>query len=239
MGSFFLQLAQDARYALRGFKNNPGFVVAAILSLSLGLGTSLAIYTVADNLLLRPLPYSHASQLVMLWEEHPQAHFLHGMVAPRNYFVWKARSDVFQDIAVFDTGHAVLGDKGRTEEVVDMEAGANLLPMLGVQPVIGRRFTQAESRPGAPPVILISFRVWQSWFGGDKSIVGKQVQFGGRPQTIVGVLPANFYFRDRGIDVWYPLEISPAKNNGEGRWLWCLGRLKPGVSRRQAQAEMT
>ncbi|HEY7304061.1 MAG TPA: ABC transporter permease [Bryobacteraceae bacterium] len=237
--AFLEQLIQDARYALRGFKDNPGFVCTAILSLSLGLGTSLAIYTVADNLLLRPLPYAHSSQLVMVWEEHPRGGFLHGSVAPRNYFVWKARNGVFQDLAVFDTAHAVFGDKGRTEELAEIEAGANLLPMLGVQPVIGRRFVEAESRPGSNPVILISFRIWQSWFGGDRNVLGKQVQFGGRPRTIVGVLPANFYFRDRGIDIWLPLGISPAQNNGEGRWLWCLGRLKTGVALKQAQAEMS
>lgn len=233
------QLAQDLRYAVRGLKNNPGFAITAILSLSLGIGTSLAIYTVADNLLLRPLPYSHASQLVMLWEANPREHYLHGIVAPRNYFVWKDRNDVFQDMAVYETGHAVLGDNGRTEEFGAMEASAHLLPMLGVQPMLGRRFTDAESRAGSDPVMLISFRLWQSWFGGDASIVGTRVQFGGRPRTIVGVLPANFYFQDRGIDVWTPLDISPAQNNGDGRWLTCLARLKPGVTLRQAQDEMS
>jgi len=233
------QVAQDVRYALRGLRKNPGFALAAIFSLALGLGTSLAIYTVADNLLLRPLPYAHSSELVMVWEEHPRRNFLHGNVAPRNYFVWKARNDVFQDMAVFDTSHAVLGDNRRSEELSEIEARANLLSMLGVQPIFGRRFTEAECRPGSDPVILISFRVWQSWFGGDRNIVGRRVQFGGRLRTIIGVLPANFYFRDRGIDIWQPLNISPAQNNGEGRWLLCLARLKPGVSRSGAQAEMS
>jgi putative ABC transport system permease protein len=237
--SFAEQVAQDVRYALRGLRKNPGFALAAVLSLALGLGTSLAIYTVADNLLLRPLPYSHSSELVMVWEEHSRGNFLHGNVAPRNYFVWKDRNDVFQDMAVFDTGHAVLGDNGRSEEFSEIEARANLLPMLGVQPILGRRFTEAECRSASNPVILISFRVWQSWFGGDRGILGKRVQFGGRPRTIIGVLPANFYFRDRGIDIWQPLDISPAQNNGEGRWLLCLARLKPGISLRHAQAEMS
>jgi putative ABC transport system permease protein len=229
---------QDVRYALRGFKSNPGFAFTAVLSLSLGLGTSLAIYTVADNLLLRPLPYSHSSELVMLWEENLRGH-LHGMAAPRNYFAWRARNDVFQDMAVFDTGHAVLGDGGRAEEFSDIEASANLLPMLGVQPLLGRRFTEAESRPGSDAVMLISFRLWHSWFGGDPNILGKRIQFGGQPRAIVGVLPANFYFHNRGIDIWFPLNISPAQNNGDGRWLWCLARLKPGVTLKQAQGEMS
>ncbi|MGA8026110.1 MAG: ABC transporter permease [Bryobacteraceae bacterium] len=232
-------LAQDLRYALRGFKNNPGFALTAILSLTLGLGTSLAIYTAADNLLLRPLPYPHSSQLVMLWEEHGPDKQAPRLVAPRNYFAWKARTNVFQDIAVFDTSHAVLGDSGRAEEFAEIEASSNLMPMLSVQPILGRRFTDAESRQGSEPVMLISFRVWQGWFGGDRNILGKRIPFGGRPRTIVGVLPANFYFVNREIDIWSPLVISPAQNNGDGRWLECLARLKPGLTVKQAQAEMS
>jgi putative ABC transport system permease protein len=237
--TFIEQFAQDISYALRGLKNNPGFALTAILSLALGLGASLAIYTVADNLLLRPLPYSHASELVVLWEENLRAHFLYANVAPRNYFVWKVRNDVFEDMVVFDTSHAVLNDNGRAEEFEEIEAGANLLPMLGVEPILGRRFTDAESRPGSEQVMLISFRLWQSWFGGESSVVGKQVRFGGRPRTVVGILPASFYFRDRSIDVWIPLQISVAENSGDGRWLMCLGRLKPDVTLGQAQAEMS
>ena len=233
------QLAQDGRYALRGFKDNPGFALTAILSLALGLGTSLAIYTVADNLLLRPLPYSHSSQLVMLWEEHLRTHFLHGSAAPRNYFVWKARNDVFQEMAVFDTSHAVLADNGQAEEVADIEASANLLAMLGVEPILGRRFTEEEGRSASDSVLIVSYRVWQSLFGGDRNILGKHVQFGGRPRTIVGVLPANFYFQDRSIDIWSPLKLTPAQNGGEGRYLRCLARLKSGVTFKQAQSEMS
>ena len=211
----------------------------ATLSLALGLGTSLAIYTVADNLLLRPLPYAQPSRLVMLWEQKPAAQFIHGIVAPRNYyFAWKARNDVFEDIAAFDTGYTVLGDGDRSEEFSEITANANLLPMLGVRPVLGSLFTNSDDTPGASPVMLISYRLWQSWFGGDRSVVGTKVQFGGKPRTIAGVLPANFYFLDRGVDVWTPLGISAARNAGDGRWLTCLARLKPNVTLRQAQNEM-
>lgn len=231
--------AQDLRYALRGFKNNPGFALTAILSLTLGLGTSFAIYTAADNLLLRPLPYPHASQLVMMWEEHGQDKQAPRLVAPRNYFVWKTRTNVFQDIAVFDTSHAVLGNSSRAEEFAEMEASSNLMPMLGVQPILGRRFTETESRQGSESVMLISSRLWHGWFGGDQNIIGKRILFGGRARTIVGVLPPNFSFYDREIDVWSPLVISPAQNNGDGHWLKCLARLKSGVTVRQAQTEMS
>jgi putative ABC transport system permease protein len=233
------RFAQDLQYALRGFKNNPGFALTAILSLTLGLGTSLAIYTAADNLLLRPLPYPHTSQLVMLWEEHGQDKQAPRLVAPRNYFAWNSRTNVFQDIAAFEISHAVLGESARSEEVGEIEASSILMPMLSVQPILGRRFAETESRPGSEPVMLISFRLWQGWFGGNRNIIGKRIPFGGRPRTIVGVLPANFSFYDREIDVWSPLVISPAQNNGDGRWMECLARLKPSVTLERAQAEMT
>jgi putative ABC transport system permease protein len=232
-------IAQDVRYAMRGFVKQPGFSLTAILSLALGLGTSLAIYTVADHLLLRPLPYKQASQLVMIWEEHPKVNFQHADVAPGNYFAWKARNHVFQDIAFFDTSHEVVGDQQRSEEFGEIDASANLLPMLGMQPVLGRRYTEAESQRGAEPVMLISYRLWQSWFAGDRNVVGRKIAVGGRPRVIVGVLPANFYFHDRAIDLWLPLPLTVAQNGGEGRWLHCLGRLKANVSLRQAQAEMS
>lgn len=239
---FVEQSAQDMRYALRGFKNNPGFALAAILSLALGLGASLAIYTVADNLLLRPLPYPHPSQLVTIsevWETHLLESQAHAVVAPRNYFAWQSRTHVFQDLAAFDPGHAVLSEEGRTEEFGEIEATPNLTRMLGVEPVIGRRFTESDIHKEAEPVILISFRLWQNWFGGDHAVIGKRVQFAGRPQTIIGVLPPNFYFDDREIDIWSPLDIRPAENNGDGRWLRCIARLKPDVTFKQAQAEMS
>jgi putative ABC transport system permease protein len=148
---FLEQLAQDARYALRGFKGNPGFAATAILSLALGIGSSLAIYTVADNLLLRPLPYAHASQLAMLWEENPRQHFLHGFVAPHNYFAFAARNNVFQDMAAFVTSQSVFTDNGRAEELGELVAAPNLLPLLGVEPVLGHRFTDDGKRAGSEP----------------------------------------------------------------------------------------
>jgi putative ABC transport system permease protein len=230
---------QDLRYAFRGLKNNPGFAVTAILSLSLGLGASLAIYTIADNLLLRPLPYPQSSRIVTISEDHVLKGFKGGLVAPRNYFAWKAENHVFQDTAVFDKGRAVFNDGNHAEELEDTEATASLFSILGVRPLRGRLFTAAEDRPGSEPVMLISFRLWQNWFGGDEKIVGRRVEVGGTNRTVIGVLPPAFYFLDRTTDIWYPLQVSPARNNGDGRWLRSIARLKPNVSLKQAQTEMS
>jgi putative ABC transport system permease protein len=234
-------IGQDIRHAFRGFARNRGFAAAAILSLTLGLGCSLAIFTVADNVLLRPLPFPHSSQLMMVYEEKPQKDVTRNVVSPANYFDWKTQNDVFQDMAVFETQHYVLRDGERSEEFMNEIATVNLLPMLGVRPMMGRGFTLQDSRVGSDLAILISYRLWQSWFGGDKNIIGRRVQLSGMPCSIVGVLPPHFYFRDRSIDIWEPLRLDPAQDYRKtaGRYLWCVARLKSGATLERAQAEMS
>lgn len=232
---------QDVRHTFRGFSHDRGFAAAAILSLTLGLGSSLAIFTVADNVLLRPLPFPHPSQLTMVYEEKPQKDLTRNVVSPANYFDWKTQNDVFQDMAVFETGDDVLQDGERSEEFLNEAATVNLLPMLGVEPVIGREFTLQDGRVGSDPVILISYRLWQGWFGGDKNIIGRRVQLSGMGCSIVGVLPPHFYFWDRSIDIWEPLRLDPSQDYRKtaGRYLWCVARLKSGATPERAQAEMT
>ncbi len=235
-------LWQDLRYALRGLLRNPGFAVTAILSLMLGIGASLAIFTVADNLLLRPLPYPDPSRLVMVWEmnrRRPQID--ENVVSPGNYFDWKKQSDVFESMAAFSSTRSVLSDGNRVEELEKQIVSAELLPMLGVQPIRGRLFTAQDDLPHAPNVELISYRLWQSWFGGDENIVGRKVQISSQPATIIGVMPPGFYLRSRNTDLWETLNLDPAMDYRahQGRWMWVLARLKPSVSLSQAQSQMT
>lgn len=231
---------QDARYALRGLRLNPGFATTAILSLALGIGSAVAIFTVADNVLLRPLPYPQPSQLVMLWENNSRNHNVHNVVAPANYFDWQAQSDVFSSMAAFRDGHVIFGDNGHTEELDIEAATSGLLPMLGVQPVRGRLFTREEEDADAR-VALISYRLWQRWFGGNDGVIGRQVQVSARPWVIVGVLPPNFYFHSRSIDLWVPFGLKPAENlrTTSGRYILSVARLKPGVSVHAAQTQMS
>lgn len=233
---------QDFRYALRGLHRNPGFATTAILSLALGIGSSLAIFTVADNLLLRPLPYPDASQLVMIYEANQRRDIDHNSVAPGNYFDWKAQNSCFSAIAAF-TNYQVIFSTGTRAEEVDIESvSADLLPLLGVHPVRGRLFTRQEDEDSANggQVALISYRFWQNWFGGDESVIGRQVQINSRPWTIIGVLPSDFYFHRRSTDLWLPIGLKRAADLREtqGRWVWTAARLKPGVSLRQAETQM-
>ena len=231
---------QDARYALRGLRLNPGFAVSAILSLALGIGASVSIYTVADSLLLRPLPYPDASRLVMLWENNVRHGFAHNVVSPGNYFDWKKQSTSFEDIGGFTDFHLVFGDGRRAEEMNAQMVSSEVLPLLRAQPVRGRLFTREEDAADAR-LALISYRLWQSWFGGDDSVIGRQVQINSRAFTVIGVLPPDFYFHSRATDVWVTLGLNPGPNlrKNQGRWMWTVARIKPDVSLKQAQAEMS
>ncbi len=232
----------DLRYALRGLQRSPGFALTAILSLALGIGASLSIFTVADNLLLRPLPYRDPSRLMMLWESRRTiGDREHNVVSPGNYFDWKAQNDVFETMAAFREGPSVLMDGDRVEQLTKQLVSADLFPLLGVHPIRGRLFTAAEDRPASDTVLLISYRLWQSWFGGDDGVIGRRVQVNATPRTIIGVMPPGFHFRNRETDLWEPLGLNPAQNyrKTSGRYMLSIGRLKPGVSQTQAQARMT
>ncbi len=234
---------QDLRYALRSLHKSPGFALTAILSLALGLGASTAIFSIADSLLLRPLPYRDPSRLMMLWEAERTGAVKNNVISPGNYFDWKTRNTVFDSMAAFREKPAVLTYGGHSEELGNQSMSAELLPMLGVTPIRGRLFTRAEDAAAAHSgsVVLISYRVWQSWFGADQNITGRQVQVNSTPRTIIGVMPPDFYFRNRAINLWEPLGLDPAENYRahQGRWMLAIGRLKPAATRAQAQAQMT
>jgi putative ABC transport system permease protein len=230
---------RDIRYALRSLRRDRGFAITTIMSLTLGLGASLALFTVADNLLVRPLPYRDASRLVMVWEAERSKGNDRNVVSPANYLDWKAQNDVLDGIAAFTPVRAVLTVRGRAEEFREQGVSADVFPLLGIHPLGGRLFTREEDRdPGQ--VVLISYRLWQSWFGGESDTVGRKVQLNSLPVTIIGILPPDFYLLDRKVDLWGPLGLNPAEDyrRTSGRWLMCVGRLRPDVKISRAQAHM-
>jgi putative ABC transport system permease protein len=233
---------QDLVYAVRGLRRNPAFAVTAVLSLALGTGASVAIFTVADNLVIRPLPYHDPGHLVMVWETNPtRASSAYNVVSPANYRDWKAQNDAFESMGAFGDGRGVLDDGRRVEEVGVQYVTADLLPMLGVAPYRGRFFSAAEDLPSAPDVVLISYRLWQGWFGGEEGVIGRSIRFAARPATVIGVMPPGFYFRNREIDVWTAMGLDPALDyrKSAGRYMMSVARLKPRVGIVQAQAQMS
>src|SRR5437879_10608320 len=152
---------QDVRYAFRVLLRNSSFSAAAILSLMLGIGASLAIFTVTDNLLLRPLPYRDAGGLVIVWERNTRlAGQDHNVVSPGNYLDWKRQNDVFESMAGFRAASSVLTVGSRSEQLQKQLVTADLFPLLGVQPARGRLFTAEDDRPGVDSTLLISYRLW-------------------------------------------------------------------------------
>jgi putative ABC transport system permease protein len=232
----------DIRYAWRSLRRSSGFAATAILSLALGLGASLAVFTVADNLLVRPLPYRNSSQLVMVWEANSHRGFHRSIASPGNYLDWKSQNDVFAGMAGLRESRSVLIDGDRAEEFGKQSVTADFFPLLGVQPVRGRLFTTEEDRASVSTdtLLLISYRLWQNWFGGSDDVIGRKVQVNAVPRTIIGVLPPGFYFLNREIDLWEPVGLNPAQDyrKTEGYWMTCVARMRPDVTIRSAQAHM-
>jgi hypothetical protein len=233
---------QDLVYAMRGLRRNPAFALTAALSLALGIGASVSIFTVADNLILRPLPYHDPGRLVMVWEtNHTRAVNEYNVVSPANYRDWKAENNAFESMGAFGEGRGVLDDGHRVEEVGVRYVTADLLPMLGVPPYRGRFISAAEDLPNKPDVVLLSYRLWQSWFGGDEGVIGRTIRFAARPATVIGIMPPGFYFHNREIDLWSAMGLDPTRDyrKSSGRYLMSVARLKPQIGMKQAQVQMT
>ncbi|MEO8370426.1 MAG: ABC transporter permease [Candidatus Solibacter sp.] len=232
---------QDVAYAVRALRRTPAFTATAVLSVALGIGASVAIFTVADSLLLRPLPYRDPGRLMMIWENNQRRQNAeHNVISPANFRDWKAQNTVFEAMSAFTHGPATLQSGQRVEEVIDQYVTGDVFDLLGVGPVRGRLFTPAEDLPGSPNVALISYRLWQNWFAGDDGAVGRTVTLRGHAATIIGVMPQGFYLRNRDVDVWEALGLDPARDyrKSSGRYLFGIGRLKPGVAEAQAAAQM-
>ena len=233
---------QDVRYGFRGLRRNPGFSTTAIFSLVLGIGASLAIFTVTDNLLLRPLPYRDAGRLTMVWEKNLRRERAdHNVVSPGNYLDWKRQNDVFESMAGFRDARSVLTVGNRSEEVAKQIVTAELLPMLGVQPLRGRLFTAEDDRPGAENVADHQLpRSGRAGSAAIESVIGRKVQINSTPATDRRRAAAGILLpepRDRSVGA---AGLDPAQDyrKTQGRWMFCLARLKPGVTPATAQAHM-
>ena len=235
---------RDIAFSIRGFRRNPGFALTAIGSLAIGIGITIAIFTAADGLLFRPMPYKQPDRLVMVWERNSRAGAdPYNVISPGNFFDWKARANIFEDLAIFNEGKTVFADGDRAEQLGFQGVSANFFSILGVAPERGRTFTAAEDLASAhsDSVVIISHRLWQSWFAGDPGIVGRRVQINSIPMTVIGVMPAGFYFRNREVDLWQAAGLDPARpyRKTSGRYMMAIGRLRPGVTPGQAQTRMT
>ncbi len=207
------RLLQDVRFALRLLGRSPGFTVFAVLALALGLGANAAIFSVVNAVLLHPLPFRDAGRLVEIWEDGSRSRFSLDTPAPANYMDWKRQNDVFEDMAALKGDLYALTGQGTPEQIEGSPVTANLFPMLGVSPILGRNFSAQEDRPGGGNVALISYGLWQRRFGGDAAAVGRDIWLNGAKYQVVGVMPPGITFPERS-QIWVPLALSRARLGG-------------------------
>ncbi len=228
---------QDIRYALRMLRRNPGFAIAAVMTLALGIGGNTAIFTVINAVLLRPLPYQNPERLVTLWESNPGQEMDRAAVSASNFVDWGIQSQTLEHIAAYRYWGFVLTGGGEPERITGARVSASLFPLLGVKPIRGRTFLPQEDRFGSSPVVLVREGLWQRRLGADPNIIGKSLTLNGTSYEVIGILPSEFKLPD--AEVWVPLALEPYAMTQRGsRALTVLAGLKPGTTLIQARAEM-
>jgi predicted permease len=230
---------QDVRYGARMLRKSPGFTTVAVLTLALGIGANTAIFSVVDAVLLRPLPYRDAGRLVLLRETNARVGEV--SVSYQDFLDWRRQSHAFSGMAAAHGVGFDLAGIGQPQRISGYGVSPNFLSLLGVSPLLGRDFEPQEEKPGTAPVALVSYRLWQSRFGGSSGVLGKTLQLDDRSFTIIGVLPASFRFLEKA-DVLAPIGLwaddADLTRRGTRNNTDVVGRLAPGVSPAEARAEM-
>ena len=241
-------MTSDVLYALRAFARTPGFTVAAVLSLAVGIGANTAIFSVAGALLLRALPYADADRLVLLWNRSPGLGIAEDWFSTAQFFDIKNGHGGFEDVAIAIGANWNLTGDGEPERVGAIRMSSNLLPMLGVRPVLGELFTTDDDRPGRTGKAILGYGTWMRRYGGNPRVIGRSLTLNGQPYLVTGVLPAGFDLprevmptlggaEHAEIVLPLPLSADAARiRNAEDYNI--IGKLKPGVGVEQAQAEM-
>jgi putative ABC transport system permease protein len=235
------KFGQDLKFAIRHLMKSPGFTSVAVLIMALGIGANTAIFSVVHAVLLEPLPFQDPDRLVQIWHVPPQSSFP-GMtqfaVSAANFLDWQKQNSVFSEMALYSGGGYEITGQGKAEMIKAGRVTAGFFPVLGVQPILGRVFLAEEDQPGRNKELILGYKTWQARYAADPNVVGRTVTLDGSPYVIVGVMGPKMTKPDFA-DVWTPLGMTAeeAAVRGEHHFL-AIGRLKPGVSLGQAQAEM-
>ena len=225
----------DLKFALRQLRKSPGFTLVAVLALALGIGANSAIFSVVNGVLLRPLSFPEPERLVRLHESNVRLGFPIFSIAPGTFVDWQTQNHVFENLAAINSSDFNLTGLDKPERVSAFRVSATFFPILRVRPELGRLFLPEEDAAGRNDVVLLSRWFWQKRFGGDKQMVGKQITLNGQSRTIIGVVDVPTM--DPALFV--PLSLPDEENNNQGgHYVDAVGRLKPGVSLEQAQADM-
>src|SRR5215813_6316560 len=246
-------LRQDLRYGVRMLWKRPGFTVAAILTLALGIGGNAAIFSLVNSILLRPLPYREPERLYTIWETIPKVRdrFPSLPVSARSFAEWRDQSTFFEQIAVVSPSAMNFTEAGEPERLGAARVSANFFSVVGVDPQFGRTFVEGEDKPQAQPVAVISDSLWRRRFNTDLSVIGRSITIDGKGFTVVCVMPRGFPFPrgkelhqfvnfEQRTDVWLPLVFKPEDLVEVGSFNYAvIARLRNGATRAQAQAEIS
>jgi putative ABC transport system permease protein len=239
--NLFADLGQDLRYALRMLAKNPAFTVIAVVALALGIGANTAIFSVVNAVLLRPLPFKHPEQLVMVWENAAHLGFPKDTPSPANFLDWQKQAQSFTGMAAMTERSFNFTGVGEPERLEGRRVSANLFDLLGVPAGLGRTFVADDDRPGTH-VVLLSHSLWQRRFGSDPAVIGRALTLNGESYTVVGVMPPFVQlpgYSVRNDQVWVPIAFPQEEASQRGNhFLEVIARLKPGITLEQARAEM-
>jgi putative ABC transport system permease protein len=230
-------LMQDLRFAARMLRKKPGFALIAVAVLALTIGATTAIFSIVESVLLRPLPFDQPERIVRVHETSLRGRVT---VSPPNFVDWQSQNRTFSSMGAYDERVVTLFDGASPERIDAAVVGAELFDVLGVAPLLGRTFTADEARPDGPRVVVISHALWQRRFGGDRNVLSASLTIDAERCAVIGVMPRGFSFPD-GYDVWLPLAFTAAELSPDQRgahYVEVVGRLRPGVSVEQAQADV-
>ena len=231
----------DLRYGVRALRRTPAFTVVAVLTLALGMGAMTAMFAVVNGVLLKPLPYGSPDRLVGVWHDMAPLNMTHAQHTVGTYFTYQRLAHTIDGIAAYQQNGANVSEPGGAsapQRVTSALVSATLIPLLQVAPLRGRAFTTAEDLPNAPLVAIISEGMWRARFGSDAHILDRTIEVNGHARRIVGVMPTTFRFPEAATDIWLPLGLDPAAQNGGGFNYNAVARLKPGVSAADARARL-
>jgi putative ABC transport system permease protein len=234
-----LSLAQNLRFALRRLRNNPGFTVVAVLTLALGIGANTAMFSIVNAVLLRPLPYRDPQRLVLLAEHWPQ--FPRLSLSYLNYKDWRDQSHSFEAVGAVRNNQMTMMGGADAERLPSQNVTANLFDLLGVTPELGRGFSDAEDKPGGPPVALISHSLWERRFSSSRGVLSQAITLDNQSYSIIGVMPPRFEILQQAADVFLPFEPWARTLPDDRSWhpgILPIARLKPDASLEQARSEI-
>jgi len=236
---FFDMLRQDLRFAFRTLRQAKAFAIVAVATIALGIGATVAIFSVVEGLILAPLPYPEADRVMMVWMDNPRLGVHEDVHSYPNLADLKAQNHSLSHLAAYEESGFNLTGTGEPRRVIAGLLPAEALAALGARPITGTLYTAENERTGNDAVVVISERLWRTELGGDRSVIGRRLELNGRARTIVGVLPASFAFPSERTELWVPLMIPEAAKTARSWYAFpAIGKLKPGVSVEQARADL-